>query len=280
MSEVSQILDRALRLGEEQDFGGMAQVLEAGLEDNPEDPALLCWLAFARREGGDEGGAYELFRTVLGLDPEDPHILALSGAALARFDDPDAEGALRTAAFMAPDLPFARLMYGAYLSREGMTEKAIEELQAAAALDEEDPQIPLELGVAYALAGEYGKARLALARTLELDPEDGWSRVLLGLVEVEDDDIEEAATDLAAGAERRPQDFEAQLLAALALGANGWDDQAYEMVERARFGGVDADTAALVQVEDRVEEGAESARDYLSTTLAPSALRERLMVRP
>ncbi|MGI9626169.1 MAG: tetratricopeptide repeat protein [Longimicrobiales bacterium] len=280
MSDVSEVLDRALRMGEELDFPGMIKVLEEGLEDDPENPFILCWLAVAHREMGEVGTSYELFKVVLGLQPEDPHILATAGSAIAHFDDPDAEGALRTASVLAPDMPFARLMYGAYLAREGMVAEGIKELQAAAALDEEDPQIPFELGVAYALNGEYEKAQLAIARGVELDPADSWIRVLLGLVEAEAGDLEEAATDLVSGADQRPEDFEAQLLAALALGATSWEDRAYEMVERARHAGADADGVVLSQVEARIESGPDSCKEYLTSSLGPIALRERLMVRP
>lgn len=280
MSDVDTILDRALRLAEEQDYGGMVQVLETGVEEHPDDAVMLCWLAFARREGGDESGAYELFRAVLALEPDDPWALAMAGAAVARYDDPDAEGALRSAALMAPGHPFPRLMYGAYLIREGLVQDGIRELQAAAALDDEDPQIAFELGVGYALARSWDKARLALARGLELDPGDGWARVILGLVEVEDDDLEEGMSDLVTGAEARPGDFEAQLLAALSLAASGWEDRAYEMLERARHGDGDVDETAVAQVGDRIDEGADACREALSQSLGPSALRERLMVRP
>ncbi len=280
MSEVDAILDRALRLAEEQDFLGMSQVLEEGLEDHPDDPLILSWLAFARREGGDEGGAYELFRAVLALEPDDPRVLAMAGTAIARFDDPDAEGALRSAALLAPDVAFTRLMYGAYLVREGMSDEGLAELHAAAGLDEDDPQIPFELGVAYALAGSWAKARMSLSRAVELDPADGWVRIILGLVEVEDDDIDEAVGDLVRGAEIRPGDFEAQLLAALALGAGGWEDRAYEMVERARHGDGEIDQTALGQVEERIDEGVNPCREALTASFGPSALRERLMVRP
>ena len=280
MTDVDVLLDRALRLAEEQDFEGMVQVLEEGVETYPEDPVLLCWLAFARREGGDESGAYELFRAVLALEPDDPWVLAMAGAGVARFDDPDAEGALRSAALTAPDQAFPRLMYGAFLIREGLVEDGIRELQAAASLDEEDPQAAFELGVGYALARSWDKARMALARGLELDPADGWARVILGLVEVEDGDLEEAMSDLVAGAEARPGDFEAQLLAALALAAAGWEDRAYEMLERAHHGDGEVDQTAVAQVSDRVDEGARASEDVLTQTMGPSALRERLMVRP
>lgn len=280
MNTIEDILEYAKQKGDDGDFDEMARVLEDALENAPEDPSLLCWLAVARRELGDEGAAYALFKDALALDPQDPHVLCTAGSALAHFDDPDAEPALRMAAVSAPELPLARWMYGAYLSREGMVEDALRELQAAASLDDEDPVIPLELGVAYALAGEIPKARMAVARAVELEPNDGWSLVLLGLLEFEEEDLDEAAADLSAGADLRPEDVQAQILAALSLGAAGWDQRAYEMVERARVRAEALDRETLVTVESCLEEGSDSALRFLKTTVAPVALHDRLMARP
>ena len=71
-------------------------------------------------ELGLDGMAYERFKRALALDPADPYVLATAGNGIAAFDDPDAERALRAAAVTAPQLPLARMMYGAYLSREGL----------------------------------------------------------------------------------------------------------------------------------------------------------------
>ena len=81
------------------------------------------------------------------------------------------------AALTAPDMALARLMYGAYLSREGFREDAVRELLAARALDDDDPQIAYELGVAYALSDDYAAATDAMADAVRLDPDDGWVRI-------------------------------------------------------------------------------------------------------
>ncbi|MDX1568745.1 MAG: hypothetical protein R3223_13140, partial [Longimicrobiales bacterium] len=120
---VEQVLQDALRLGEDEAWEEMADHLEAALEEDPENPYFLCWLGVAEREMGLDMMAYDHFKECLAQQPEDPHVLATAGNAVAAFDDPDAEAALRAAAMMAPDLPLARWMYGAYLAREGMTEK-------------------------------------------------------------------------------------------------------------------------------------------------------------
>ena len=92
--------------------------------------------------------------------------------------------------------------------------------------------------------------------------------------------MDEAAGDLSAGAHLRPEDFEAQLLAALAACAVGWDDRAYEMVERARQVALSGDLSEVEEVAERVEAGAARSLEFLVTTMIPGTLRERLMVRP
>src|SRR5690606_15750257 len=117
--------------------------------------------------------------------PTDPYVLATAGNAIAFFDDPDAERVLRTAALTAPDVALTRLMYGAYLAREGLAQDAIRELDAARELEPDDAQIAYELGVAHALAGSVERALDVLAEAVRLDPEDGWARVVLGLLLLE-----------------------------------------------------------------------------------------------
>jgi len=273
-------LQQAHRFGDEGDLEGMAEHLRGALEDFPGDPFVLCWLGVAERELGMEGIAYERFKQALAAQPEDPHVLATAGNAVAAFDDPDAEAARRAAAMIAPQLPLTRWMYGAYLSREGFTEKALDELRVARELDPEDPVIALELGVARALHGDRQGAVTALFEAAELDPEDGWSRILLGLLLEKDDRLEETAAELSAGARLRPYDVEAQLLASLAAGAYGLQDLAWEMLERARQSAEGVDQALAQEVEDRITESGEAARRFLRSQLGPAALRDRLMARP
>lgn len=277
---LEEVLQQALRLGEEGDWEAMADHLESALDDAPEDPYLLCWLGVAEREMGLDTSAYRRFKACLEAEPEDAHVLATAGNALAAFDDPDAEGALRSAALIAPELPLARWMYGAYLAREGMSERALEELKAAAELAPDDPTVCLELGVALALKGEVESAVDAFDEAARLSPDDGWSRVLLGLALLELDRTEEAARELSEGARRSPEDVEAQLLAALTAAEAGHVDLGYEMLERARQRSEGVAEATVLEVEEHLDAGPEAAGRFLHETLAPSAFRERLMARP
>ncbi|HSR41550.1 MAG TPA: tetratricopeptide repeat protein, partial [Longimicrobiales bacterium] len=180
----------------------------------------------------------------------------------------------------APELALARWLYGAYLTREGLLDEGLKELQAARDLEPENAEITYELGVALALEGNHEGAADEFFRATELAGDDGWTRVVLGLALLEDGREDEALADLAAGARSRPSDVEAQLLASLAAAVQGHDDLAWEMLERARQVGVDADQVLAAEVEERLSRGPEAARAFLRTELAPAAYRERLRERP
>lgn len=274
------LLQQARELGEEGDYDGMAERLREALEDDPDDPAILCWLGVAERELGLEGVAYERFRRALAGDPEDPFILVTAGGALAHFDDPEAETALRTASLMAPDLPLARWMYGAYLAREGFHDDARKELDEARALDREDAVIAYESGVAYALAGQPEAAAADISDAVDLAADDGWYRVVLGLLLVELDRLDEALTDLDLGARAREDDVEAQMAAALAHAAVGDEASAWEFLERGRMRAEGTDALTAEAVEERLGDNPEAASDLLRDTLGPGMLRERLLARP
>jgi len=276
----AELLGRAHTLADEGDWEGMADLLRDNLADFDEEPAVHCWLGVAERELGMSGVAYERFKRALALEPTDPYVLATAGNGIAAFDDPDAERALRTAALTAPEVPLARLLYGAYLSREGFLEDSVRELTTARDLDADDPQIAYELGVAYALAGRWDDAADGLADAVRMDPEDGWVRVVFGLVLVEAARPEEAAGELMAGARLSEGDVDAQLAAALGAAAIGQDGVAYEMIERARLRASADDVAMVAAIEDRVDAGAEAAEQLLREDFGPDLLRVRLQERP
>lgn len=280
MPDLHESLDRALELGGGELWQEMAEYLRDLLGDHPDEPAVLCWLGVAERELGLDGVAYERFRQCLAAGPADAYVLATAGAGLARFDDPNAEAALRAAAVMAPDLAFARYMYGAYLAREGMTEQALKELDEALALAPEDGDVLLERGVALALVGRLDEAAEFFWAAWEADPADGWPRVLGGLVELEAGRAEAALAQLASACDTRPDDVEIHVIAALCASATGDEDRAYGLIERARMAAASGDLVVVETAADRIDEGSDAAGAHLADTVLPGALRERLMVRP
>lgn len=258
----------------------MAEHLREMLDAHAQEPAVLCWLGVAEQELGLDGVAYERYQQCVAAGPQDAYVLATAGAGLARFDDPDAESTLRAAAIMAPDLAFARCMYGAYLAREGLSAEALVELDEAVALAPDDPDVHLERGVALALADRMGEAIESFWSAWEADPGDGWPRLLGGLVELEADRPEDALAHLVTACDMRPEDTEALLLAALCSSIVGDENRAYELVERARMAATDGDPALVDEAADRIDAGPESAHAHLMDTILPGALRERLMIRP
>ncbi|HEX7050612.1 MAG TPA: tetratricopeptide repeat protein [Longimicrobiales bacterium] len=276
MAAVEDILRDALALGDEGRWADMAHLLRSALDENQDDPYLLCWLGVAERELGNEGSAYDLFRRCLAQEPVDPHLLALAGSGLAAFDDPEAEAALRAAALTGPDLPMARLQYGAYLARAGLFDEALEHLRAAAALAPDDPTVHGEMATALALKGDIEHAIPEMETALELAPDDAWTRLLLGLLYAELGSLEEAAEALIQAAEEREDDAEAHILAALAAAAVGWDDAAQDALARATYAAQGADAALIDEAEERILAGRKPARTMLLDSLAPSILRERL----
>jgi Flp pilus assembly protein TadD len=247
---------------------------------HPDDPAVLGWLGVAAREGGAEGLAYEYFRRTLAAQPTDPLLLVAAGRVLARFDDPEAEGALRLAATLAPDLPEARMYYGAYLAREGHPEAAEQELAAAVALAPEEWEARFQLGAARALAGDAAAA----AELLEgLDPPHdaaGWVATVHAACLVEAGRIEEAAETAHRASAEGTLDFEGLLLLALASAAAGWQDAAWEAMARAEASPPEAGAALLQEAEDALADGDEAAADFLREELVPTLLRERLQQMP
>jgi Flp pilus assembly protein TadD len=273
---LEQAMQNALALGDEGRWDEMAELLTSALEEDANEPYLLCWLGVAHRELGQDGVAYEYFRRCWQNDPLDPELLALCGAGLAAFDDPDAQAALRAAALTGPDLPMARLQYGAYLAREGMFDEALEHLNAATELDPGDAAIRGELAIALALKGDQARAAEAFEQTLQLAPDDSWSRVLLGLIYTELEEEEPAAETLLQAARERPEDGEAQVLASLAAAAVGWDDAAAEALARAEYAEDATDPELIEEAQDKLDEGRSAARTFLLETVAPTALHDRL----
>ncbi|MCI0435207.1 MAG: hypothetical protein L0271_16440, partial [Gemmatimonadetes bacterium] len=269
-------LRQALALGDEERWGEMAELLAVALREEPEDAYLLCWAGVAERELGNDGAAYELFKRCVATQPLDAHLLALAGSGLAVFDDPEAEPTLRAAALADPELPIARVQYGAYLAREGMFEEAFEHLHAGVALAADDPVAHGELAAAFALKGDMSSAAEAFETAIELAPSDSWTRVLLGLVYAESDRLEEAAEVLVQAAVERTDDAEAQVLAALAAAAMGWDDAAENAVARAEYAAVNADIDLVDEAFERVHAGPDAARNMLLDTVVPLALHDRL----
>lgn len=266
----------AAGLSDDGDWDEALRVLREAEHEHPNDPTLLGMLGATAQAAGAPGIAYRYYRRCVDAGAAEPAVLAAAGAGLAAFDDPDAERVLRLAAVAAPGLKLARLNYGVFLAREGLTEQALDELRAAAELDPEDPVVRQELAVVFARAGRFSEALLVLEEA-EID-DDPWLLTLQALAHLNDGAGESAAETLHQAAQLAPEDWEVQLLAALSCAAQGWEDQAWTALAAAEAAGT-ADQALLAEVEESIEAGEEAALEMLVEEVAPSALRARLAAR-
>lgn len=276
---IDEAVARAQSLGEDERWDEAYELLAEALDEQGEDPLVLTWAGIAAQRLGEDSQANDHFRAALAMEPVDPFILAAAGSGLSAVDDPAAESALRMAALTAPDFPFARAAYGAYLAREGLFGEAITELEAARGLAPEDGGVHAELGIAYLLARRTNDGLDALEESLSLNAGDSWLRALFGLALVDAGRGEEGAEQLHQAAAEREDDVEVQLIAALAMAAEGWADPAYEALARAEVHADSSDRELLTEVEDRLESGADAAGEFLREDLGPTLLRERLLQR-
>ncbi|CAA9363374.1 MAG: hypothetical protein AVDCRST_MAG89-3905 [uncultured Gemmatimonadetes bacterium] len=273
-ADLDSLLRDAAEAGDQDDWEHAFQLLLAGLESFPDQPALLCALGVAASNLGADGAAYEYFRRCVEQQPEDPAVLATAGRGLAALDDPDAERVLRLAAISAPDSAPARLAYGAFLAREGMTDAALRELEAARAIGgEQAVQARQELAIALLLASRPAEA-LPLLQDSGGEP---WIDKIRALVLLESGEPTEAAELLHGLSEAEPADVELQLLATLACAAEGWEDAAWGAFARAELAAAEEDRPLLLEVEERLDAGGEAARELLVNELGPSLLREWLV---
>jgi Flp pilus assembly protein TadD len=274
--ELEARMAEASELGDAGHWQEAFELLAAEEEANPEHPVLLCMLGVASRELGIEGQAYDYFRRCVHAEPSDPLVLVTAGTGLASLDDPEAESVLRLAALTAPNLVEARLSYGAYLAREGLTEQALDELRAARELDPSDAEVRSELGATHLRAGDSALGVEELGEAVALLPEDAWTRVLYALALQQAERGDEAAEELYRASLDDESDGEAQVLAALACAAQGWEDEAWNALARAAEAASAPAPALLHEAEEAVEEGADAAAELLAAEVAPSMLRERL----
>jgi len=268
-------LTEASSLGDQGEWAGALQILLDLEEKHPNEAVLMCMIGVAARESGADGMAYDFFRRCVALEPSDPVLLTTAGMGIAASADPDAERVLRLAAISAPTVLDTRRNYGIFLARQGLYDAAIDELKAARALDSADLEVRFELGVACLLAGRVEEGLEHLGEALGRDENDPWEQALYGLALAESDRLEESAEQLHAASLVLVEDWEIQAAAALAAAAVEWADASWDALSRADLS-EGADRALLREVEERIDQGADSAREFLCNEMAAPLLRERL----
>lgn len=276
--ETEDILLEANRLSEEGlDAEALSLLLEAEPE-NQENAALLCMIGALSAHLSADGMAVDFFRRTLELEPTDPRILITAGSGLAAVGAPGGEPALRLAAVTHPEMPEARLAYGAFMIRNGVVSEGIEELKAARDLAPDEAEPSLQLGIGYWLNGQMDDALSELETAVAADSEHLDARVIYSLALLGAERIEDAAEELYPLGEPLAADGPLQLIMALTFGATEWDNEAWLALSRAEGADPPVDAMTAREVEEALEAGEDAIRDLLLEELAPPALRERIFL--
>jgi tetratricopeptide (TPR) repeat protein len=108
------------------------------------------------------------------------------------YDWEGAEGELREALRLNPDLVLAHQRFGSYLTFMGRFEEAIRSYHAALEIDPFSLQINMNLATTYYLRGEYDRAINHLNKTSELEPNYMPTHFVMGCVYIQQGRLEEA----------------------------------------------------------------------------------------
>ena len=152
-----------------------------GLDDRA--PRVLYKLALAYYRNGQPTPAIDSLRRALALDDrfaEAHYLLAMCLKDQKR--DKDAAKALARALEINPALGPAREELAGLDLAQGKTREGIEQLEAVAALEPSQPQRLVDVGLAYAHAGDYDNAITTLSRAAQRYPEAEVVYVALGRV--------------------------------------------------------------------------------------------------
>jgi tetratricopeptide (TPR) repeat protein len=112
--------------------------------------------------------AEEALTHAVGADPEYADAHAYLGLALDR-QDKDGLEAYETAVRLAPESPLAQFLLGLHFRRTGDSGAALPYLQAAQALDPQNPAIAAEIGGAYASLGDLANAEIWMTEAVRKD---------------------------------------------------------------------------------------------------------------
>lgn len=149
------------------------------LDDRQADVHYKLAVAYYRE--GRAGAAVEPLRRAVALNAEHAEAHYLLGLCLRDLGRPDeATTALATAARLAPGLLAVREARADVFQARGQTARAVDELDALAALEPDRAERAVAVAAAYARAGRHDAAVLALGRAAERFPESALVFTTLG----------------------------------------------------------------------------------------------------
>ena len=162
------------------------EILKRAVALAPDSSDATTQLALLYVDLGQYSAAVELLKKVAGENAE-PHVLAALGQAYDQLHN--YEAAADTYARVVerdPDNPAMRKAYGQSLLYSQQYDKALEQYQALAAVNPRDPETHLRLSQIHRFQRNFGPAREALSRAIDLAPDNQelqYNQVLLAEAE-------------------------------------------------------------------------------------------------
>jgi tetratricopeptide (TPR) repeat protein len=278
------------------DYASAALAYEQYIAKKPEDAAVHFQLGYAYTALQKPSNARAEYKRATELDPTMGGAFLNLGLTEIDSDPTAAIAAIRKAAELMPDDAHPKFMLGAALDHAGKIPEAIEQYQAAEAIDDQDPALHMALGNALLRASRAAEAeaQIRAAITREDDPRD---HLQLAECLVAEHKIDEGAAEFEAYLRANPADSETRSALVSLLINSAKYDQALSLLEGVGGSGpealqawklryqalsglqrTDEATAALVKAEtidpgDR-EVHSELGNAYLASKNYPAAVRE------
>ena len=148
-------------------------ILKRAVALDPDSPDAMTQLALLYEELGQYTAAVDLLKKVAAGENADPQVLASLGHAYEQLHDYEAAAdAYGRVIERDPDNPAIRKAYGQSLLYSQQYDKALEQYRALVEANPRDPETHLRLSQIYRFQRNFPQARQALARALDLAPDN------------------------------------------------------------------------------------------------------------
>ena len=171
-SNPDRTLDYTRLLMDTDHYDEAIQVVQTGMGEAAATAPLQLRLGAIEMVKGDYAAAREAFQAALTTDPElDAAYVGLAQTYARQADDSEALRILQSARDKRPDHYLLEYYFGLLASRLGREKEAVVALENATRLQPKSPDPFYELGKLYGSQQDWPRARQALERVIELNPQ-------------------------------------------------------------------------------------------------------------
>jgi len=161
----------ALSQARQQKFDEAIRTLRKGAERIPNSETLLPRLGHTYLVTGRLKEAFEIMSQVLRINPRNVDALTVSAGIMETLGKKgEARGFYERALAVEPESKYLRMSYASNLASSGKITEAIGVYRQLAQDDPGDAVVHQDLGLAYGISGDYGKAIESLKRAVSIRP--------------------------------------------------------------------------------------------------------------